>query len=174
MLLRVPDASRLGGNSFARLSIVSRRGWLHLPLFIVAAAILVVWSSCGRQTDVKPPQLVAPETIKKLSAKNEEKGIRLSWERPDKYVDGSVMLDLAAFRIERSLADGAFHTLRKVEVTDRDRFRQMRRFRMIDADVSLNQRYRYRVVSFTLDNHISGPSNIVDIERVVPTPSKQP
>jgi hypothetical protein len=150
------------------------RGVRFVLLFLAAATILVLWSSCGRQTDVKPPQLVAPETIKKLSAKNEEEGIRLSWERPDKYMDGSEMLDLAAFRIERSLADGAFRTLRKVEVMDRDRFRQMRRFRLIDTDVSANQRYRYRVVSFTQDNHVSGPSNIVDIERVVPTPPEEP
>jgi hypothetical protein len=135
---------------------------------VVATAILVVASGCGRQTDVKPPQLVAPETIKKLSAKNEEKGIRLSWERPNEYVDGSRMDDLAAFRIERSLDDGPFLTLKKVEVTDRDRFRQIRRFRLMDAGVKPHERYRYRVVSFTLDGHVSGPSNIVAIERLVP------
>jgi hypothetical protein len=45
---------------------------------------------------------------------------------------------------------------------------------LIDTDVSANQRYRYRVVSFTQDNHVSGPSNIVDIERVVPTPPEEP
>lgn len=146
---------------------------MRLPVGLVfaAAAILVGSNGCGRQTDVKPPQFVAPERIEKLSAKNEKDGIRVSWERPEEYVDGSSMLDLAAFRLERSLADGPFQTLRKVEVTDRDRFRQIRRFRLLDTAVEARQHYRYRVVSFTLDGHVSAPSNIVEIERIVPTPS---
>lgn len=129
-------------------------------------------SACGRKTDVKPPQFVAPEAIRELTATNKEKGIRLSWERPNEYVDGSAMYDLAAFRVERSTADGPFLMLRKVEVTDRDRFRQIRRFRLMDAGVEAGEHYRYRVVSFTLDGHVSGPSNIAEIERVVPPPSK--
>lgn len=143
-----------------------------------AAVILLLASACGRVTDVKPPQLVAPEAIKELAAENERKGIRLSWERPNEYVDGSAMHDLAAFRIERSLGDGPFLPLKTVEVTDRDRFRQIRRFRLMDEGVEPSQRYCYRVVSFTLDGHVSAPSNVVEIERVVPTPSpaaaKQP
>jgi len=146
-----------------------RRLAVGVPL--AAAAFLVTASGCGRKTDVKPPQLVAPQAIKKLAATNEEKGIRVSWERPSEYVDGSAMHDLAAFRIERSLADGPFQQLRQVEVTDRDRFRQIRRFRLMDAGVEPNQHYRYRVVSFTLDGHVSAPSNIVEIERIVPPPS---
>jgi hypothetical protein len=138
---------------------------------LAAAAILVAASGCGRKTDVKPPQLIAPRAIKKLAASNNEKGIRVSWERPDEYVDGSAMHDLAAFRLERSLADGPFLQLRRLEVTDRDRFRQIRRFRIMDAAVEPNQHYRYRVVSFTLDGHVSAPSNIVEIERIVPPPS---
>jgi hypothetical protein len=137
----------------------------------VAAAILVVLGGCGRRTDVKPPQLVAPEAIKELAATNEEKGIRISWERPDEHVDGSAMYDLAAFRIERSVAEGSFLPLREVEVTDRDRFRQIRRFRLMDVDVRPGERYRYRVVSFTLARYVSAPSNVVAIERVVPAPA---
>jgi hypothetical protein len=134
-------------------------------------ATLALTSGCGRVTDVKPPQLVAPEAIEKLAAENERKGIRLSWERPNEYVDGSAMHDLAAFRIERSFGDGPFLPLKKVEVTDRDRFRQIRRFRLMDEGVEPDQHYRYRVVSFTLDGHVSAPSNVAEIERVVPTPA---
>ena len=144
---------------------------LAVGVALAAAAILSAAEGCGRKTDVKPPQLVAPQAIRKLAATNEEKGIRISWERPNEYVDGSAMHDLAAFRIERSLAEGPFLPLKKVEVTDRDRFRQIRRFRLVDAGAKPNERYRYRVVSFTLDGHVSGPSNIVAIERIVPPPS---
>jgi hypothetical protein len=137
---------------------------------LVVTATLAATGGCGRRTDVKPPQLVAPQAIEKLAASNEEDGIRLSWERPDEYVDGSAMRDLAAFRIERSLADGPFLPLRRVEVTDRDRFRQIRRFRLMDADVKPHERYRYRVVSFTLDGYVSAPSNVVEIERIAAPP----
>ena len=133
-------------------------------------AFFLLLSACGRQTDVKPPQLVAPEAIKKLEATNDADGIQIRWERPDEYVDGSSMLDLAAFRVERGVGDGPFQMWKKVEVTDRDRFRQIRRFRLLDGNVTPDQRYRYRVMSYTLSGHVSAPSNIVEIERVVPPP----
>lgn len=135
-----------------------------------ATVVCVLLSACGRKTEVKPPQLIAPEAIEKLEVTNEEEGVRISWERPDEYVDGSAMHDLAAFRVERSTAGGAFRVLSKVEVTDRDRFRQIRRFRLLDTNAAPNELYRYRVVSFTLTGHVSAPSNVVEIERVIPPP----
>jgi len=140
----------------------------NVAVVVSTAALFALPSACGRKTDVKPPQLIAPEAIRELEATNEEEGIRISWERPNEYVDGSPMHDLAAFRAERSTAGGPFQTLSKVEVTDRDRFRQIRRFRLLDTNVRPNETYRYRVVSFTLTRHVSAPSNIVEIERVIP------
>jgi len=141
------------------------------PLLRTAAlaALLVQAAACGRKTDVKPPQLVAPEAIAQLKAENESEGIRLRWERPRDYVDGTTMSDLAGFRIERRSGDGDFAELRRVEVEDRYRFQQVRRFLFLDTATEVGRDYEYRVFSSTLDGYESGPSNTVVITRQIPT-----
>jgi len=124
--------------------------------------------SCGRKTQLHAPDDVLPETITDLKASNTSDGIELSWSRPTTYADGSRMNDLGGFVIER--ADGTdllkpFRPLVTLEVTDRDRFRQIKHFRQIDRDTNQGWEYSYRVVSFTLDRYFSEPSNIVTVER---------
>ena len=85
--------------------------------------------------------------------------------------DGSRMTDLGAFRIERSTADSPFTPIATLAVSDRDRFQQERRFRWVDTDTTVGGIYQYRVVSFTTDGYGSEPSNIVTIERAIPTPA---
>lgn len=109
--------------------------------------------------------MVAPEVIDKLEARNTEEGILLRWERPTRYADGSRMLDLAGFRIERSTASGEFEVLSIREVTDRNRFRPIRNFRYLDVAVTEGEAYRYRVVSFTTDSYFSPPSRVAEIVR---------
>ena len=120
---------------------------------------------------MRPPEMVAPATIEDLTASNVADGIRLAWKRPATYVDGSRMNDLGAFRIERSSGDAVFLYLATVAVTDQERFQQERRFRWLDADTTVGQIYQYRVISSTLDAYVSDPSNIVTIERQIPTPA---
>ena len=78
------------------------------------------------------------------------------------------MLDLGGFLVERA-TDGAltYQRIAELTVTDRDRFRQIKRFKHVDRDVTLGVAYRYRVVSFTVDRYFSAPSNAVTIERTV-------
>jgi hypothetical protein len=139
------------------------------PALALLCAALVAPLACGRKTPVKPPELVQPRAIRELAAENVAGGVRLSWERPREYVDGSTMRDLAGFRIERREDEGDFTTLVTVPVIDRDRFRQVRRFRFVDGDVAPGHRYAYRVFSFTEDHYVSQPSNLVEILREMPT-----
>ena len=77
------------------------------------------------------------------------------------------MTDLGGFVIERATgADpvAAFARLGVLEVNDRDRFRQITRFRYLDHDTTVGTAYRYRVVSFTIDRYFSAPSNVVAAE----------
>ncbi len=127
--------------------------------------------ACGRKTPIKPPELVQPRAIQKLAAENIGEGVRLSWERPNDYVDGSTMRDLAGFRVERREGEGDFAVLLTVPVLDRDKFRQIRRFRFVDHDVAPGHRYAYRVFSFTEDDYVSQPSNLVEIVREMPAPA---
>ncbi|MFI5366166.1 MAG: hypothetical protein ACHQ4J_11130 [Candidatus Binatia bacterium] len=125
-------------------------------------------SACGRKAPPRPPEDVRPKTIADLTASNVADGVQLSWSRPRAYADGSPMTDLGGFVVER--ADGAdphaaFQHVAQLEVTDRDRFRQIKSFRYLDRDTSVGTPYRYRVVSYTLDRYFSAPSNIASLER---------
>ncbi len=138
---------------------------------LAAAVLLLMCTACGRKAPPRSPEDVRPATITDLSATNTPEGIQLSWSRPRTYADGSRMPDLGGFVIER--ADGAephasFARLETIAVSDRDRFRQVKRFRHLDRGTTPGLTYRYRVVSFTVDRYFSAPSNLVTIERAIP------
>jgi hypothetical protein len=137
-------------------------------LRIAAALALAVLAQCGRKTDVRPPELVAPEVVQGVKAENVTEGISVSWRRPENYVDGSNMTDLAGFRIERSRDGEPFAAWREEAVNDRERFRKTRRFRILDTDVEMGHEYRYRVRAFTLDDDVSTDSNVAGIVRQEP------
>lgn len=148
-----------------------RRGRL---VSICALACLAV--ACGRKTGVRPPESVAPQVIQNLTAVNVPDAIRLNWSRPRQDADGSAMFDLGGFTVQRSRGGEPFTFLTQIEVTDRDRLRQMRRFRYLDVDVVMGEIYRYRVFAFTLDGYVSEPSNEVEIVHALPaaTPTAAP
>lgn len=123
--------------------------------------------ACGRKTAVRPPEFVAPEAIEDLKLTAKDTGIELRWGRPQTYADGSKMDDLGGFVVLRAVQSkdgqfGEFSQLTTVRVEDRDRFRQSKRFRFIDEQVSVGTRYRYRIQAFTLDGDYSTPSNTVE------------
>lgn len=133
-----------------------------LPLYLVAC-----WS-CGVKAPPRPPEDVRPQTVSDLRGTNVDTGIQLTWSRPRTYADGTPMNDLAGFVIERAdVADPhpVFKQLTTLEVSDRDRFRQLKQFHHIDTAVSRGATYAYRVVSFTLDRYFSTPSNVATVER---------
>jgi hypothetical protein len=138
---------------------------------IVAVAVLAMLPACGRKTPVRPPELAAPERIESLAASNGPEGIRLTWPRPTQYADGTRMTDLGAFRVERSQASGPFMSIATIALTDQARFQQDRRFRAVDADAIVGETYQYRVIALTTDGYVSEPSNVVTIERALPTPA---
>src|SRR5579862_2072355 len=141
----------------------------RVPLLLLALAL-----ACGRKTIVKAPELVAPARIDNLTAANAVEGIQLSWRRPERYADGSQMYDLGSFHVERGVGLEVFAPVHTVEVTDRERFQQERRFGWTDTDTVLGQTYRYRVVSETTDGYVSQPSNVAILERAQPSPTPSP
>lgn len=134
------------------------------------ACVLAATAGCGRRGNPRPPEDVLPQTITGLEAREDPAGIVLSWPRPDRYTGGGTMNDLGAFIVERAVGDGAagFAEHARIEVLDRDRFRQVKNFRFTDTDTSAGVRYRYRVVSTTTDGYVSAPSNEVGITRTGP------
>src|SRR5262249_55022205 len=75
--------------------------WVRFFLFSIACSLLpgalLSLSACGRKTPVRPPELVAPEPTNDLALEIEKNGIKLSWGRTDKTVDGSELDDLGGF-----------------------------------------------------------------------------
>lgn len=129
----------------------------------LALLVLVIFPACGRRTLPKAPELARPEVIDNLAAARSETGVELSWRRPDDYADGTRMPDLGTFSIQRAEGDGPFHTIEILPVGDRERFRKIKRLVFTDTTVTSGERYRYRVLSTTLDDYESEPSNVVEI-----------
>jgi hypothetical protein len=59
-------------------------------------------------------------------------------------------------------------------VTDRERFSPERDFAYVDGTAALSNRYRYEIISKTVDDYVSEPSNEVEFTRVKPVPPPNP
>ena len=147
------------------------RFWLFALTFCL---LPLFFPGCGRKTIApRPPEDVLPRPLTNLAASNLADGVQLSWGRPQLYANGERMTDLGGFVVERATGDELqYQTIATLEVTDRDRFRQIKRFKHLDRDVTVGVAYRYRVVSFTLDRYFSPPSNPVTIERALKNEEK--
>lgn len=137
---------------------------------LLAAATLV--GSCGKKADPRAPELASPQRILDLRGQSDAKGVSLTWNRPDRYVDGRAMRDLASFVIYRKDLPQTcpdcpvpYRPLTTVFVEDRDRFVKQRQYRYIDESATPNGVYRYRVSSQLFDGTLSEPSNEIEIAR---------
>lgn len=145
--------------------------------FVAAAGVLAsaLWLGCGVKSVPVPPEEAVPERIVSLSAASINKGIELSWIRPDRYAGGHRMRDLAKFELFRADASGgSYEPIAQIPVTDQQRFQQQRRFTYLDTDTRLGQAYRYQVVSETADGYRSRPSNEAEVVREKPKPPPNP
>jgi hypothetical protein len=136
--------------------------------------LLAALAACGRKTDPRPPELVAPRIVTEISLTTLADGITVRWSRPTQYVDGSTMEDLAGFVIERSRNNEPFTELGRVLVTDRGRFQKAKRFEYVDRVVVAEGIYHYRIVAFTSDQYYSAPSGAATLTWSPPPPSPSP
>jgi hypothetical protein len=141
---------------------------------LLLAVVAATWPACGRKTPVRPPELVAPRSVKDVALQKHADGIEISWSRPTQYVDGETMDDLAGFIVERNSYSTDFLEVARVPVTDRGRFQQAKRFAWIDRNVSADTAYFYRVVAFTTDGYYSVPSGVAAVTWSPPAPSPTP
>jgi hypothetical protein len=150
---------------------------------VLSVLLLSIGFGCGRRGPLRPQTDMNPTAITDLKAARSASGVMLSWSRPTTYLDGSRMLDLAGFEIQRRKVDGdaRFEKIGSAVVEDRERFQQARHFQYLDREIADAQTYAYRVVSYTLDGYFSAPSNIaaVDTKRTsgeanapLPTPQQ--
>jgi|SRR3989304_400990 len=141
---------------------------------IVSLALLVLLATagCGKKGDPRAPELVIPEGIKNLSARQEKAGVSLTWSRPTQYIGGRELKDLANFVIFRkeispSCADCPvpYRQLTTVYVEDQEKFSKQKQYRFVDMETQPKTTYRYRVSAQLKDGSLSEPSNEVEIVR---------
>ena len=141
-------------------------------VFLLALLILVSAAACGKKSDPRAPELVAPQPINNLSVRPAPDGVTLTWNRPTEYIDGKEIKDLASFVIFRkeislSCVDCPvpYRQLQIVNVEDREKFVKQKQYRYDDREVRGNAIYRYRVSAQLFDGSLSAPSNEVEISR---------
>jgi hypothetical protein len=141
-------------------------------LLVAAFLVVIVGFGCGKKGDPHAPELTTPEPIKNLGARQDGAGVILTWNRPEQYVGGGNVTDLASFVIFRKEISPAcrdcpvpYRPLTTVYVEDREKFVKQKQYRFIDAEVQPTTIYRYRVSSQLIDGTLSAPSNEVEIAR---------
>ena len=135
-----------------------KNGLLAAPLFVALAVALSAFG-CGVKSTPVAPELVRPQQILDLHAQQVRGGVQLSWSRPRRYASGKQLSDLGGFIILRATGFGPMKQLAEVPVTDQERFRVQSNFALLDTQVEPDRFYRYQVISRTLDDYQSLPSN---------------
>ena len=162
--------SRTGKRQQARGNREIRSIFIFYCLLSLALGLPL--SGCGKKGNPLAPELVIPETIRNLTARQDKSGVALTWSRPERYVDGRALTDLTSFVIFRkdispSCANCpvAYRPLTTVHVEDREKFVKQKQYRFIDDQAQAKMTYRYRVSSQLKDGSLSEPSNEVEIAR---------
>jgi hypothetical protein len=143
-------------------------------LSVTVAACVTAGPACGRKTDVRPPELVAPKSVSQLALTSTADGVQLRWTRPTQTVDGKAMEDLGGFIIERAVSAVGFREIARVPVTDQGRYQKEKRFEYLDRDVVPGATFHYRVIAFTTDGYNSAPSGAATVTWATPAPSASP
>jgi hypothetical protein len=151
-----------------------KRYWGLLFGAIFAFAASAAWVGCGVKSPPIPPEYAKPERIMNLRAESEKRGIEITWGRPERYVGGDTLSDLAKFIVTRSEAGAPYQKIHEVPVTDQDRFQKQRLFQYLDKSTIVGRSYSYRVISETSDGYDSAASNEATIIRTVPPPPPNP
>ena len=142
----------------------------------VGLALAAVLLACGNKTPVRPPELVQPKPATSLAASSAKEGVVLTWRRPNEYSGGGRMNDLGGFEIERASGEGGdYARIGRIDLDDQTRFRPQRDITWTDTTAVAGERYRYRVVAFTLDGYESAPAGPAMVEfdpsKAPPTPA---
>jgi len=144
-----------------------------LPLLLALISPIFL-PGCGVKSSPVPPETVYPAAISDLRASADPTGINLTWSRPMHNVSGHSLRDLGGFVVLRGEGNQPLQPLVELPVTDQERFSPQRTFSYVDSETRVGNRYRYEIVSHTIDGYTSAPSNAVEFARVRPGKSLNP
>jgi hypothetical protein len=142
-----------------------------LPFVLLLLLPALLTAGCGKKSAPRAPEWLLPAAITDLSARADDRGIRLGWSRPETALDGGRLTDLASFVVLRkgTRADcpectAAYRERAVVRVEDADRLLKQSQYGFTDRDLEAGTVYRYRVLARLSDGSAGGPSNEVTIE----------
>jgi hypothetical protein len=149
------------------------RGARRIRPFVYACLLPLVFSlllGCGAKGPLRAPEGAIPEPIKDLRAKAGNQGVNLTWSRPDRYLDGKDLNDLAGFIIFRKEISKTcpecpvpYRERAVVNVEDQQKFQKRKQYGFVDQELQPQTIYRYRVFSKVMDDSLSEPSNEAEV-----------
>lgn len=138
-----------------------------------AVLCLSALGACGKVGPPRLPQLAVPLAPSPVEVRNVEKGIEVSFRRPQEYLDGVPLDDLGSFEISRSCEHAPEPiAVADIPVVDHGRFQKQSRLTIVDFDPQPGQVCTYRVIAVTQDDYRSEPADSAPITREVPSPIK--
>jgi hypothetical protein len=136
-------------------------------ILILSIGFLCLVFSCGKKGAPEPKKLPIPEGIGELSGEVKDGVLFLSFAIPDKNMDGSKMVDLAGFKVQKSCVScgGTFETFKEIRLDDDKGFTIVRnRVYIYDDQLVNGYKYSYRVYPFIAKGTLSDPSKVFSIQ----------
>ena len=85
------------------------RATIHLRALAGLAAVLLLFTGCGRKTPPVPPETVLPTPVSDLRYRLDEQGVTLTWTAPQRTVRGEKLAAIDGFELLRAVvADSDF------------------------------------------------------------------
>lgn len=135
-----------------------------LTLSLIFSFTLIGLSACGKKTNPRAPEALAPSSVKFLTARATVQSVDLRWEAPSTDASGDPLLDLSGFVVKRSLVlpdeDEDFETIAEVPLKEKSTTRAARSrdgsqgeaYSYSDQDVVAGKKYQYLVLGVNEDD----------------------
>lgn len=133
----------------------------------LSICILCLAFSCGKKAAPAPKQQLVPGGIGEVSGEIKDGVLFLSFAIPTKNMDGSPVVDLAGFKIQKRCVScgGVFEAFKEVRLDDDKGFAVVRnRVYIYDDQLSNGYKYEYRVYPFTGKGALGDSSKAYSIQ----------
>jgi len=128
------------------------------------AVFLIVSGGCGKKARPIPMDAFVPRAVENLKIQKVEKGIRLSWDEPEKDLRGRKLKDLVGYKVlKKFIGPGSdlcedcpagFKVTATLEIDNpKDFHLEGATIVWIDRDVKKTGKYIYRIVPFNKNGY---------------------
>jgi len=123
---------------------------------LLVAFLLCMGLSCGRRGELVPREQARPLPVRDLFVRASDRGITVSWKVPESNSDGSPLIPLRGYRVQRRVGEGRFVDLGFERAPFG--FWEIEEMSLLDTDVEINTIYQYRVAAVNVLRGMSDPS----------------